>query len=148
MFKKVLLWLGTAIVLGAWSLALVNAQANTTSPNFGDNAWFWNSTAVGIGVWGASQWLQWWSLISIVKNFINWVLWILSLVVLVIVLIGWFQMVTAQGDENKYKKWFTILKHAGIGLVVIWLSWFIVSIIFWIIWSTSNTWSWWTAAVS
>jgi hypothetical protein len=57
----------------------------------------------------------------------------LSLIVLVIVLVGWFQMVTASGNEEKYKKGFTILKHAGIGLVVIWLSWFIVTIIFWIL---------------
>lgn len=141
MFKKVLLWLGTAIVLWAWSFALVNAQANQPggSQTF-DNQWsFWANgwSEIWIHVWGTTG-DQGWNLIQIVRNFINWVLWILSLVVLVIVLIGWFQMVTAQGDENKYKKWFTILKHAGIGLVIIWLSWFIVSIIFWIIWSTQS----------
>jgi hypothetical protein len=47
-------------------------------------------------------------------------------------------MVTAAGDDTKYKDWFKILKQAGMWLAVIWLSWFIVSIIFWVIkWTTS-----------
>ncbi len=42
-------------------------------------------------------------------------------------------MVTAAGDDNKYKKGFTILKQAGIWLVFIGLSWLIVSLLFYIV---------------
>ncbi len=42
-------------------------------------------------------------------------------------------MVTAAGDDGKYKKGFTILKQAAIGLAVIGLARFIVSFIFWFI---------------
>jgi hypothetical protein len=42
-------------------------------------------------------------------------------------------MITAAGDDGKYKKGFTILKQAGIGLVFIGVSWLIVSVIFFLL---------------
>jgi len=42
-------------------------------------------------------------------------------------------MVTAAGDEEKYKKGFKILKQAAIGLVFIGLAFFMVSVIFWLL---------------
>jgi hypothetical protein len=42
-------------------------------------------------------------------------------------------MVTAAGDETKYKKGFKILQQAAIGLVFIWVSWLVVSVIFWLL---------------
>ncbi len=133
MFKKLLLGLGIAWFLGLWSVAIVNAQ------NF--NQW-WFGTTVDAG------WIAWvtdaaWTskegwLITVIKKAINWILWLLSLIVLVLLLYGGFKMITAAGDETKYKEWFKILKQAGIWLAVVWLSWFIVSIIFWIIWWTTQ----------
>jgi hypothetical protein len=73
------------------------------------------------------------SLIVSVKVFINRVLWLLWLIALLVLLYGWFQMVTAAGDDGKYKKWFKILQQAGMWLIFIWLSWLFVSVIFWII---------------
>ena len=51
-------------------------------------------------------------------------------------------MLTAAGDEKKYEAGFTILKQAWIWLAFIALSWFMVSIIFWLIghvWSNTQT---------
>ncbi|MBQ9553708.1 hypothetical protein IJU97_01770 [bacterium] len=48
-------------------------------------------------------------------------------------------MVTAAGDDGKYKKGFTILKQAGIGLTIIILSWIIVSAIFWVVGNAGAT---------
>lgn len=42
-------------------------------------------------------------------------------------------MVTAAGDDKKFGMGQTILKHAAIGLGFIALSWFMVTLIFWII---------------
>ncbi|MEI7558636.1 MAG: hypothetical protein WCJ45_07785 [bacterium] len=53
------------------------------------------------------------------KSFINWMLGMLALIALVILLRGGFQMVTAAGDDAKYKKGFKILQQAAIGLVFI-----------------------------
>jgi hypothetical protein len=73
------------------------------------------------------------NLISVIKTFLNWVLGLLSLIALVVLLYGGFNMVTAAGDEAKYKKGFKILQQAAVGLAIIGLSWIIVSFIFLII---------------
>jgi hypothetical protein len=44
------------------------------------------------------------SLIQVIKNFINRILGLLALITLVIVLRGGFKMVTAAGDEGKFKE--------------------------------------------
>ena len=72
-------------------------------------------------------------LITTVKNFINWMLGILATIALAICIYAGFIMVTASGDDAKYKKGMTILKQAGIGLVIIGLAWLIVSVIFWVV---------------
>lgn len=148
MRKKLLLSLWVAWILWLGSFALVSAQGaggagggGVDNSSFTEalNAWFEGSTSVDsdVNVIGHTN-DQWGRLIDVIKTFINWILWILSMIVLVIVLYGGFQMVTASGNEEKYKKGFTILKHAGIWLVVIWLAWFVVTIVFWLLRNTTS----------
>lgn len=47
-------------------------------------------------------------------------------------------MVTAAGDDGKYKKGMTILKQAAIGLVIVGIAWMFVSLIFWLIGTLST----------
>lgn len=42
-------------------------------------------------------------------------------------------MVTAAGDDGKYKAGFTILKQAAVGLIVVGVSWIVISFVFWVI---------------
>lgn len=70
---------------------------------------------------------------EIIQNAVNWILWILALIALIILLYAWFLMLTAAGDEERYNKWFKILKYVVIGLIFIWLARFIVSMIFFLI---------------
>ena len=77
------------------------------------------------------------SLLDTITNAVNWILGMLALIALVICLWGGFQMVTAAGDDGKYKKGMTILKQAAIGLVIIGVAWLFVSVIFWVIWTVS-----------
>lgn len=80
-----------------------------------------------------AQSLTWSAFLDTVKNAINWIMWILATIALVICLFGWFKMITAGGDEKKYGDWLKVLKQAAIWLAIVWLSWMIVSIIFWFV---------------
>ncbi len=119
--------------LGAFGLmqtqpayAQSQVQLNQDS-HFGDT-----SQTAGIAVGGAGTNADA-SIITIIKNFINRTLGILGLIALVILLYGGFQMVTAAGDDDKYKKGFKVLKEAAVGLIFIGLAFFMVSIVLWLI---------------
>ncbi len=151
MKKLVLRWLLVFSVLfcGFSSLGFVDAQNIWKKHNntFGSTQWlkgsgsgshikvYWATTDTEVdkddGNWGG--------LIKTIKKFINWTLGILSLIALIILLRGGFQMLTAAGDEGKFKKWFTILKQAGIALAFIAFSWMMVSLIFYVIEQASAT---------
>lgn len=83
--------------------------------------------------------------LSLVRWAVNWVLWLLALIALILLIYWGILMVTAAGDEEKYKKWFSILRAAAIWLTLIWVAWMIASLIFWI---TVVTWesAVWTTA--
>ena len=132
MFKKLLLGaFGSMLMLGSFN-AFTSAQVDTNQGNF----WDVEKTE---DVWVAVAWQdKEEGLIGVIKGFINWVLWILGLIALIILLWGGFQMVIAAWDEEKFNNGFKILKQAGIGLALIWVSWFIVSLIFSVIWSIAG----------
>ena len=73
------------------------------------------------------------TLLVAVKKFINWALWLLGMIAIMVLLYGGFNMITAAGDDAKYKKGFAILRQAGIGLIFVWVSWIIVQSIMWFI---------------
>ncbi len=73
------------------------------------------------------------TLLTGIKTLLNWLLGIIGLVAFAMLLFGGFQMVTAGGDEAGYKKGFTYVKNAGIGLAMIGLAWIIIQFIFWLI---------------
>ena len=47
-------------------------------------------------------------------------------------------MVTSGGDDKKYEAGFTILKHAAIGLILIGVAWFVISLVFWLVNKTAS----------
>jgi hypothetical protein len=86
-------------------------------------------------------------LVNVVRWLVNRVLWIMWIIALIILMYGWFLMVTAAWDGEKYWKWFTILKHAAVWLILIGTAWFVASIIFRLInqtWDAAGpAWTWW-----
>lgn len=86
---------------------------------------------------------QWWQIssfanaknrvINIINVIMNYTLGLLALVALVYLMYHGFMMVTAAGDEERYNKWFAGIRYAAIALAGIGLSWFVVSLIFYII---------------
>lgn len=121
------MWVFALAILGLWSVVTLAEWTPAVTSSFGDVG-----NAGNIGVAGAGV-DQGWKLIDVIKSFINWMLGMLALIALVILIWGGFQMVTAAGDETKYKKGFKILQQAAIGLVFIWVSWLVVSVIFWLL---------------
>lgn len=73
------------------------------------------------------------SVLNIIKNIINYALGLAWLVALVYLLAHGFMIVTAAGDDAKYKKGLKGVKTAAIALIGIGVSFFIVSFIFYII---------------
>lgn len=98
----------------------------------------------GISVWwtaSATARAESSSLLNTITNAVNWILGMLALIALIVCLWWGFQMVTAAGDDAKYKKGMGILKQAAIGLVIIGVSWMFVSVIFWLIGTVSDSWA-------
>lgn len=102
---------------------------------FTDDAYHGEAEQVNL-IWTDTQQKD--AFVNIVKWAVNWVLGILSLIALIIVMYGGFLMVTSAGNDETYKKWFTILKYAAIGLILIGVAWFVVSIVFWLVNQTAS----------
>lgn len=128
MLKKVAVWAVVGLVAfasigSAQFLRWVNQLTDPTADTWETE----NLELIGAGTWQGD------SLANVIRWFVNWTLGILALIALLILLYGWFQMVTAAWDEDKYGQWFTILKQAAAWLAMIWVAWFIVSMIFFVI---------------
>jgi len=121
--NKKLIWL---LATGTITLSTLVAPISTFAAGG-----FMDQRATTIGVAGADKWGQWdeW-FINFVQSAVNWILAFLGLITIIILIWGGFQMVTAAGDDSKYKKWFTIVKQSVIGLILIGVSALIVNLIF------------------
>ena len=71
-----------------------------------------------------------------VATWINLLTSFLTLIAVIYAIWGWFLILTAAGDEEKVKKGRTVIFHAILGLIVIWLAY---SIIVWVV-SLLQTW--------
>ncbi len=67
---------------------------------------------------------------NVVENWVGYLVGFLYLIAIIMMLWGGFQILTAGGDEEKVKKWKTILFQAAAWLIVVFIA---NSIITWII---------------
>lgn len=83
----------------------------------------------------------WWvnGLLGTVKNVINRVLGLLALIALIILIYQGLIMLINAKDSKKIEEWYTTVKNVAIALVFIWVSWLVVSFIFWAIGQFTNT---------
>ena len=108
----------------------------TPNPSFAEwFAWgFWETNYVKeIKTTWASEAEKNDDLIKTIQTAINWALWLLAAVALCLVIYAWFLMLTSWWDSKKYDQWLSIIKNAAIWLVIIGVSWLIVSLIFYVI---------------
>lgn len=112
--------------LRQWAYKIIDADSTNTISN--QELWWIVNPGLIQDHWTAMN-----STMAIIKNIINYALWLVSVIALVYLIYHWFLMVTAAWDDTQYKKWMKWLKFAAIALVWIWLSWLVISFIFWII---------------
>ena len=130
-------------LLTAISTGLI-ATASIATPLVSMAAWFTDQRATQIGVAGADQgWTGNEGFLDFIQSAVNWILALLGLITIIILIYGGFQMVTAAWDDNKYKKGFTIVKQAVIGLILIGVSALIVNLIFSFVNTNTTTTGWW-----
>lgn len=124
-------------------------NAINTQYDWNDISWPLNDGAYRIVNWEWGNWqLSWlvWTdqkiddyedalskILKTIQNVVNYTLWILSLIALLYLVIHWFIILTASGDDSKVKKWLKWIKNAFLAIAWIWLSWIIISFILWLI---------------
>lgn len=138
---KKLLWIILTTMIGVFGFAAVVAPIQNANAQLQIQNQFQNpqeaDNSENLSVVGAGSGQQD-AFVNVIKSAINWILGILALIALIILLYWGFQMVTAAGNEDQYNKWFTILKQAAFGLIMVGIAWFIVSIIFWLVSLVTN----------
>jgi hypothetical protein len=68
-----------------------------------------------------------------IKLAINRVLWLLALIALIVLIYTGVMMLINARDSKKVEEWYGVVRNVAIALVFIWVSWLIVSFIFWAI---------------
>lgn len=67
-----------------------------------------------------------------IKNIVNYSLWFLWILALIYLMYHWFIIVTTN-EENKHQDAMKSIKTASIAIAWIWISWFIVSFIYYVV---------------
>ena len=142
-----LIWICWAQLEIPWQATIFNdnqdqyINANNISNPIRD----WAYTAIKSPEWTWISWV-WWAddsdqkiedhltaktkTLDIIKNLINYALGLLSLVALAYMIYHGIIILTAAGDDTKYKEWLKWVKYAAIALIWVWLSRIFVSSIF------------------
>lgn len=89
-----------------------------------------SSTIKSTGSATALENWTWTDFIGTIQNIISYAAWLLYLIAVVFALYGWFQILTAWGDDGKVKKGKTTLINAALWLAAIFLA---STIINWVI---------------
>lgn len=71
--------------------------------------------------------------LNFIKKLVNYTLSLLSFIIVLYILYWWIVMLTAWGDNNKYKEGFDRVKIGALIIILIWLSWLIISFLFYIV---------------
>ena len=97
-----------------------------------------SSTIKSTGSATALENWTWTDFIGTIQNIISYAAWLLYLIAVVFALYGWFQILTAWGDDGKVKKGKTTLINAALWLAAIFLA---STIINWVIGLFASGWN-------
>jgi len=83
-------------------------------------------------------WTAWERTMNYIKWVLNYILGIIWLVSLWYLIFQWFRALTAWSNEEEVNKAMQWIKYAIFALAWVWLSWFVLSIIFWFLQLVTN----------
>lgn len=113
-----------------WALSIGYSSVFASNTSWAPSSTFWVDNA-STTAWNLESDDLW----TAIQKYINYIMTFLYLIAVMYALWGWFQILTAWGDEEKVKKWKTILIQWAMWLLVIWLAWTIVK---WVLWVLAN----------
>jgi hypothetical protein len=79
------------------------------------------------------------SFITLFLNFINWVNWFVAIVTLLMIMYAWVNIIFANWDEEKIKKWRTTIIYAFIWIFILVISYLILTFFIWPDWTRITT---------
>jgi hypothetical protein len=71
-------------------------------------------------------------------KFINWVNWFVAIITLIMIMYAWVNIIFADWDEEKLKKWRTTIVYAFIWIFILVTSYLILTFFIWPEWSKIN----------
>jgi hypothetical protein len=75
------------------------------------------------------------SFINLFMSFINWVTWFVAIVTLIMIMYAWVNIIFANWDEEKIKKWRTTIIYAFIWIFILIISYLILTFFIWPGWT-------------
>lgn len=97
------------------------------SPDGTQQIWIINQGKIQTFEQGELQTLQY------IKNLINYFIGFLGFIGLILLIAAGFRVVTAWSDDEKYKDAASTFRKVALAIAWIWLSWFIVTMIFYVV---------------
>jgi len=79
------------------------------------------------------------SFITLFLSFINWVNWFVAIVTLLMIMYAWVNIIFANWDEEKVKKWRTTIIYAFIWIFILVISYLILTFFIWPDWTRITT---------
>jgi hypothetical protein len=149
-----LLWWNTFSLFDLWNSSSILTRdssdvVDTTlwvgNEDISDPLRQWAYTIIHSVSWTTVDWIVWVDdeiqthseamvdTLQVAKNIINMLLWFLALIALIYVIVHWIMILLSWSSDDKFKKGIKWIKRAIIAIVWIWLSWFIITLIFWFI---------------
>lgn len=121
-------WIDSIIYATVWIFLVILSSEIITSIYWKYNiSYSWTSSIE------KESWFS--SLIDLFMSFINWITWFVAIVTLIMIMYAWVNIIFANWDDEKIKKWRTTIIYAFIWIFILTISYLILTFFIWPDWS-------------
>lgn len=126
--EKIKKWIDSIIYATIWVFLVIFSSKIVTSI-------YWKYKIESSGLTSIEKESSFWSFTSMVVNFINWMNWFVVIITLIMIMYAWVNIIFANWDEEKLKKWRTTIVYAFIWIFILVVSYLILTFFIWPEWS-------------